>query len=619
MIIKQVEIQNYKSFRSPQKFSLGPGFNVIIGSNNAGKSALVEAMTLNFQHKPHSSTAISQFRTAPNLDPSVVLITVLINPQDVTQYQLEHRLALWTYQWFPHLDPNYPGEQINGRLASGGIEMEVLLRQPGGVELRPDPVTKAINGELRAGLMSWDIESSQFVNFRTSHIDPSAISLSQAVYNMVVPKIYAFRAERLGIGTHTIGPQAELATNGSNLPMVLNHLQTANPDRFRTYVRLVQRVLPDIQDVTVPPANSGGGQVEIRIWNEPSSTQRDDLSVPLTDCGTGVSQVLAMLYIVVTSDQPRTLVIDEPQSFLNPGALRKFLEILGEYPQHQYVLATHSPTLLTALELSSLTLVKRQGTESAITGLDPKAASELKLALNEVGAQLSDVYGADRVLWVEGPTEEACFPSILKAALNRPLDGTVVLGVKHTGDFESKKGQKARLAFEVYAKLSLRKPLLPPALGFVFDREGRSKADCEDLEREGKAVGVPVHFLKRRLFENYLLEPRVIAQVLNTHDTNRETPIAVEDVQAWIEEHQWDVSYFERQVPEAQRDEKRWLLDVHGAKLLDTLFKDLAETRVEYRKTVHSVEITELLLQEMPEQFVEIVSILKELLETPAG
>jgi predicted ATPase len=45
--------------------------------------------------------------------------------------------------------------------------------------------------------------------------------------------------------------------------------------------------------------------------------------------------VLAILYVVMTSNHPQTIIIDEPQSFLHPGAVKKLIEVLKQYPQHQ--------------------------------------------------------------------------------------------------------------------------------------------------------------------------------------------------------------------------------------------------------------------------------------------
>ena len=55
MYIAKVQIKNYKSFLSSQELNLTPGFNVVVGQNNAGKTALVEALSLHFSDKYHMS------------------------------------------------------------------------------------------------------------------------------------------------------------------------------------------------------------------------------------------------------------------------------------------------------------------------------------------------------------------------------------------------------------------------------------------------------------------------------------------------------------------------------------------------------------------------------------
>src|SRR5437762_3742305 len=61
MHIASFKVENYKSFRETPDVVLTPGFNVIVGQNNVGKTALVEALSLSAGHKPHRS-----LRTAPN-------------------------------------------------------------------------------------------------------------------------------------------------------------------------------------------------------------------------------------------------------------------------------------------------------------------------------------------------------------------------------------------------------------------------------------------------------------------------------------------------------------------------------------------------------------------------
>ncbi|MCC0179139.1 ATP-binding protein [Waterburya agarophytonicola K14] len=111
---------------------------------------------------------------------------------------------------------------------------------------------------------------------------------------------------------------------------------------------------------TRPIINDDKNEVELRIWSIDPETDRDDLAFPLEACGTGVSQVLAILYVVITSKEPRTIIIDEPQSFLHPGAARKLIEILQDFPQHQYFISTHSPSIISAANPSTITLLKYQ-------------------------------------------------------------------------------------------------------------------------------------------------------------------------------------------------------------------------------------------------------------------
>src|SRR5215207_9089704 len=61
MYIKSFEVSNYKSFLASGEVALTAGFNVVVGPNNVGKTALVEALSLDFTNHPHRS-----LRTAPN-------------------------------------------------------------------------------------------------------------------------------------------------------------------------------------------------------------------------------------------------------------------------------------------------------------------------------------------------------------------------------------------------------------------------------------------------------------------------------------------------------------------------------------------------------------------------
>jgi hypothetical protein len=197
----------------------------------------------------------------------------------------------------------------------------------------------------------------------------TSMYLNYALANYFSARMYFFNAVRFPTDENSIGTGVELAPDASNLVQVLDLLHR-NTSRWQRFFDQVKLILPQIEAMSFIPSPTGGGKVRARLWNLDQSTERMDLTIPLSESGTGVAQVLAILYVVFTSNLPRIIIIDEPQSFLHPGAIRKLFEILKSYPQHQYIITTHSPTVVTAADPSTLFLVRKEEEESVVETLD---------------------------------------------------------------------------------------------------------------------------------------------------------------------------------------------------------------------------------------------------------
>ena len=255
--------------------------------------------------------------------------------------------------------------------------------------------------------------------------------LGSAVNN----SLYVFRAERLNVGSSPIEENQPLQPNATNLASCLLQLQ-ASHWRFYTFVKLVNNVFPSVLSVSVQPI--GSNQAEIYLWNARPDTWRDDLKIKLIDSGTGVGQVLAILYVVLESSSPKTIIIDEPNSFLHPAASKKLLDILQRY-DHQYIISTNAPEIISGTKPDTFYLVRWDSTRSKLESIASASVSEIKTALSEIGVRLSDLFGADQIVWVEGQTEERCVPLLIAAAGLQLPPGVVVVPVLHTGDFEGKR------------------------------------------------------------------------------------------------------------------------------------------------------------------------------------
>ena len=56
MHIESVAVGNYKSFLEKQTIHLEPGFNLLVGTNNAGKTSVLDVMDIDTSlNEPHRS------------------------------------------------------------------------------------------------------------------------------------------------------------------------------------------------------------------------------------------------------------------------------------------------------------------------------------------------------------------------------------------------------------------------------------------------------------------------------------------------------------------------------------------------------------------------------------
>jgi len=256
-------------------------------------------------------------------------------------------------------------------------------------------------------------------------------------------------------------------------------------------------------------------------------------------------------------------------------------------------------------------VIRQADGEARFETIDIREANNQHAYLNSVGARLADVFGYDRVLWVEGQTEELCLPLVIKELTDRPLLGTAIIRVQQTGDFNRK---DAKTVVAIYERLShLEGGLVPPAVGFVFDGEVHSTTQQADLIRQSRGR---VHFIPRRTFENYLLNAAGIAAVCNSIKGFSVRKLSTKTIQKWLSDHRHDPRYYKPlKVP--TRTAKTWINTVNGALLLENLFRDLSSGLVLFEKTSHSPMLTEWILKNSPKDLADVVKLINDVMPSP--
>jgi AAA15 family ATPase/GTPase len=651
MYISKFRLHNYKSFLDSGEIEFGEGINLIVGQNNSGKTALLENLNLTVINNPHVSIQTLPRSSSKILQNSNFEIEIVLSKQEVKNFLLlqnseklgvvlEKSIFNWQdsleiegfeleifaetvqscvnkfNQWLKNENPAVIKINNNRYQSFFKLNKEENfgLYSPENPD-SSDQYTYAKIHQTENGLYEpifhYDVVCDDEGNFLEENIvevesykDTAWNCLYLNLYGYFKSKIYRFYAERLNIGNCTYGQSEFLKPNASNLPEVLYNLQTNNPPLFEKYYNYVRSIIPTIERVSVAHQDSSPNHRELTIftWSKQASENAlRELAIPLSDCGTGISQVLAIVYVVFTSEEGKSIIIDEPSSFLHPSASRKLIEFLKLFPQHQYFISTHSPTIINSALPCNVIQVKQKNGQSKAFTIDPKASDSILDIYNELGVRLSDVFGADNILWVEGETEEKCFPLILKKIKGKSLRGTAIIKVFETGYFDSylKTNKKDKMVLvrkliELYEKVSNQESLFPPMLAFVLDREDRNLDELEKIENLSPNK---IKFIEERMYENYLIDAKAIAAIINQLDTSKTEEIDISELENYIQENFIEI-------------------EKNASEFLNNLFLKFTNKRVDYKsyKPARALKLTEWILENNPSNLSEIANFLDSIL-----
>jgi predicted ATPase len=596
--IETFALSNFKSFDATPIISLDKHINILVGQNHSGKTTLLNALTLKLVPIPHNS---SKYRVGePRVPASRLDLTFVMSGQELRDYLagFDSQMRFPISESWAH-EANGDSQKVLLRVFDLKEIRFTIRRQatPNGTgwQMPPDYPSNNLKISPRHFIhFARNANSTDFhvVQMTRGDTDDAAIIAA----NRLPSSIYYFDAQRTPSDTFDYGNSATLNPNAQNLPEVLSLLQARRTEYFE-FVMAVRRVLPAIKWVSVEASKQNGRQAQIRIWNLEESEGRHDLTLPLSEGGTGVGQVLAILYVVLRSSG-NIIVIDEPNSFLHPRAAKELISILREDRNNQYILSTHYPEIVVAADPERYFVLRFRNEK---TELETAARSDLLKArqtLEELGSQLSDIFGADSVVWVEGPTEVQCFPLLLASSKKKAAPNIAIAALRNTGDLE---GKQASAIADIYRNLTSSHAIIPTSAALCLDGD---KANIANLNSLKDAFG-SVHFLARRCYENYLINVNALSDTLNGLEYFKSTPTSVDAVNAWILQNGSDPKYGAK---DHAPFTTKWIETVDAPRLLDNLFQQLSDATETFRKPLHSVQLTKWLLQNDRDALQELVN-----------
>jgi putative ATP-dependent endonuclease of OLD family len=293
-------------------------------------------------------------------------------------------------------------------------------------------------------------------------------------------------------------------------------VKRGGPERLLTLQRTVRNLLGVVVDAFEADAR-GERTAEMDV---------DDFLVEAN--GSGIREALRLI-LDVELKSPRLVLIEEPEVHLHPGLARVIAGYLREKSRElQLFVTTHSTDFVDIGSLQNIFLVGRdsQNQTSSESLSSETAISKIPA---ELGLKLSTVFMFDRLVFVEGPSDEAILRQLAEK-LDIDLAKNNV-GFVRMGGVRNFAHYAAEATLDI---LSRRKVIMT----FIADRDERDDTEvAQMIGRLGERALLRV--LLRRELENYLLDPTgvqsFIAEKLQLSRSDRPVP-AADAVRATIEE-----------------------------------------------------------------------------------
>jgi len=340
---------------------------------------------------------------------------------------------------------------------------------------------------------------------RGSGVGSWPILANSAIFSALAPlkNVQMLDAHRVARPENNLQAVDELTPNAESLAPFLDTLSGNDRRTFSEVEGLLKRVFPELEFVNPRKRQNA---VFLTL-----SKRGNNYDVPLIHCGTGVEQVLAMGAFVLTAPAGSILLLDEPHAYLHPSAEREIIEFLQEHSEHRYVISTHSAILINAVSPDRIFAVSSPKMTTA-TRQPPETAT----LLHSLGYKNSDFLFSDRLIFVEGESDQEILPILLGKNPNFPKSDIARTGfpkMDGEGKLRGSAKQTPLLFFEKFLR-QLGKSTLQRI--YLFD------GDCDEHEREmvritpivAESDTAAIEFLPRCEIENYLLDTASIVQAI---------------------------------------------------------------------------------------------------------
>lgn len=462
VVIRHMRLTQYKGFED-FRISFGKSA-VILGPNNAGKSTIIAALRL----------AVRCARVAMRSRATHVYSD---NGRFVTGHPLNP-------------DPALGINDSNVRHEGADVETRVEVQWDTGAWLR----MVWPNDEESTHPFFW-IEHPMGLHVTT------AAKAREALKTIgVVPPVTPLEENERSLSAEHLRAHVETALASRHFRNNIYQVSTEREEKFVQLSKFILEFTPEIRSFDVRPTFTGERAGLALSYTDAVS----DIPKEISWAGDGMQIWLQVLFHLWRTNGCETVVLDEPDVFLQPDLQRRLVRVLYG-TKAQTIVATHSAEIAAECDDDSIIWVdrtkrraKRAPDASELAQLSTTLGSSFNLAI-------ARALRARLALFFEGQ-DMKILTKIAAAAGSRALLADPALATIPIGGFSQWRN--------VDAFAWIKDELLSDSVSVyvILDRDYRNSAEVAQVVDTLTVRGIGVHVWARKELENYLLAPSIVAR-----------------------------------------------------------------------------------------------------------